>query len=94
MPEIPLDLIGIWAAIGLAVAVLAKMFLPGRGWIGSLVVGTVGACAGGLIAAWVGAWAEAGIARAVTGLVAFLGAIVALLMYNHVGAESGLDRIT
>ena len=92
MPVITPDIVGVWVAIGLAVGLLAKLFLPGRGWIGSLLVATLGACLSGFVAFWIGM--DSGIARAATGLVAFLGAMVALLIYNRIGGESGLDSIT
>jgi len=55
MNELTLGTMLVWAVLGLAVGLLARLLVPGRGrdlrgWIGTLFFGVVGSFLGGMIA--------------------------------------------
>jgi uncharacterized membrane protein YeaQ/YmgE (transglycosylase-associated protein family) len=94
MPAITAGSALMWAAIGLAVGLYARLFISGRAslreWLGTLVVAVLGSSAGGLIAHVVRLGGE--LATASAWALSLIGAVIALLLYNRMGAESGLDK--
>jgi uncharacterized membrane protein YeaQ/YmgE (transglycosylase-associated protein family) len=94
MPAITAGSALTWVVIGLAVGLYARLFISGgrslREWVGTLVVAVFGSSAGGLIAYAVRLGGE--LVTPSAWALSLLGAVVALLLYNRMGAESGLDK--
>lgn len=83
-----------WLIIGLVAGVLASMIVGGTGYgiIGDIVVGIVGAFVGGALFRYAG-WSAPVGGMAGTIFVAFIGAIVLLLIINLLRrAASGSRR--
>jgi uncharacterized membrane protein YeaQ/YmgE (transglycosylase-associated protein family) len=94
MPAITAGSALTWAVIGMAVGLYARLFISGgaslREWLGTLVVAVLGSSAGGFIAYAVRLGGELETASAWA--LSLIGAVIALLLYNRMGAESGLDK--
>jgi uncharacterized membrane protein YeaQ/YmgE (transglycosylase-associated protein family) len=78
-----MEIIG-WIVVGLISGWLAKMVVPGRepgGFFATTAIGIVGAIIGGFIWRMMG-WTSAGMMGSI--LVAFLGAVVLLMLYHAV----------
>lgn len=74
-----------WIVVGLIAGALAKMAVPGRepgGFVATIIIGILGAVMGGWI--WNTAFNQAGATGINLGsiLVAFVGAVVVLLIYH------------
>jgi uncharacterized membrane protein YeaQ/YmgE (transglycosylase-associated protein family) len=82
--------------LGLLAGAIARMILPGRqsgGWIITLVLGVIGAILGGLIG---GALFGQGIEEFFdlgTWIVAILGALIVIFIYNAVTKNRGSSRV-
>ena len=75
-----------WLVVGLVAGALARLVIPGRdpmGWLGTLVLGLVGALIGGFLFSLLGDNDGIGL------IGAFVGAVIALLVYRKIGAGSG-----
>jgi uncharacterized membrane protein YeaQ/YmgE (transglycosylase-associated protein family) len=80
-----------WIVVGLIAGALAKMVVPGRepsGFLATTAIGLVGAVVGGFI--WNMLFNSAGATGLNPGsiLVAFIGAVVLLLIYHAVTGRS------
>ena len=81
-----------WIIFGLVAGAVAKFLLPGRdpgGFIGTIVIGVVGAFVGGLIANMIGYGAVSpGLFNMRSFIFAVIGSIVLLLAYRLVKGKS------
>ncbi|MBA3454620.1 MAG: GlsB/YeaQ/YmgE family stress response membrane protein [Deltaproteobacteria bacterium] len=84
-----------WLIIGLVAGVLASMIVGGTGYgiIGDIVVGIVGAFVGGALFRYAG-WSAPFGGMAGTIFVAFIGAIVLLLIINLLRGAATRSRRT
>ena len=74
-----------WIILGLIAGAIAKAILPGRqggGWIITLILGVVGAILGGWISGAIFGVDLGGFFDIRTWIIAFVGAIIVLLIYG------------
>ena len=84
-----------WLIIGLVAGVLASMIAGGTGYgiIGDIVVGIVGAFVGGALFRYAG-WSAPFSGIAGTIFVAFIGAVVLLVVINLIRGAAGRSQRT
>ncbi|HEV7888758.1 MAG TPA: GlsB/YeaQ/YmgE family stress response membrane protein [Acidimicrobiales bacterium] len=76
--------------LGLIAGAIARLLVPGRdpmGWVGTMVLGCVGALAGGFVARALGDSDGVGLIGSI------IGAVVVLLLYRAVAGDRGRDRV-
>lgn len=77
-----------WLIVGLVAGWLAKLIVPGRepgGFLATMAIGLVGSLLGGFLARMLFGWQNTGGSI----LIAFLGAVVLLLIYHAFVSNRG-----